>query len=261
MSVQPPPNAPPTPVWPLYRAMVGIGLVCGLVIVVVFLLTRPVIADKRAAALEAAVFQAVPGSSIHETFVAQDDGSFAPLAAGEETAASGDRVHAAYDADGKLLGLAVEAAGPGYQDTIRLLYGFSPQEHALVGLAVLDSKETPGLGDRITSDPDFQRNFEHLDVTLDRAASDPGAAIAHPIETVASGSKTEPWQIDGITGATISSKAVGAILRQSTALWVPRLERRVEDFQHPKAETEDAVRDANKSATQQTNEASDHGTP
>jgi len=35
-------------VWPLYRAMVGVGLLCGLLIVTVFQLTGPVIARNRA---------------------------------------------------------------------------------------------------------------------------------------------------------------------------------------------------------------------
>ena len=39
------------------------------------------------------------------------------------------------------------------------------------------------------------------------------------------GEKTEPWQIDGITGATITSEAIGNILNDSANAWVPMLER------------------------------------
>jgi electron transport complex protein RnfG len=60
--------------------------------------------------------------------------------------------------------------------------------------------------------------------------TDDGTSMAHPIEFVPHGSKQEPWQIDGITGATISSKAMAAILRRSTADWIPLLRRHLDDF-------------------------------
>jgi len=140
-----------------------------------------------------------------------------------------------YGDDGRLVGLALEARGMGYQDTVRLLYGYAPARDAVVGMWVLDSKETPGLGDKITSDEAFQRNFERLDVSLSADLS----AVVHPIEVVKPGQKTEPWQIDGITGATISSVAVGNMLRQSTAYWIPRVRPHLDDFEQPEVETAD----------------------
>ncbi|MCB1707155.1 MAG: FMN-binding protein, partial [Halioglobus sp.] len=86
-----------------------------------------------------------------------------------------------------------------------------------VGMQVLASRETPGLGDKIEKDPAFIANFRALAVPL----SADGLALRQPIEAVKSGAKTRPSQIDGITGATISSKAVAAILRQSSTRWVP----------------------------------------
>jgi electron transport complex protein RnfG len=82
------------------------------------------------------------------------------------------------------------------------------------------------LGDKIETDPDFLANFERLAVAL----TDDLAAIAHPIEFVKKGQKQEPWQIDGITGATISSKAIAGILSGSTAYWIPRIRRNLDDF-------------------------------
>ena len=48
-----------------------------------------------------------------------------------------------------IVGLAVEAQGMGYQDVIRVIYGYSFEQDAIVGIRVLESKETPGLGDKI----------------------------------------------------------------------------------------------------------------
>jgi len=79
--------------------------------------------------------------------------------------------------------------------------------------------ETPGLGDKIATDPVFLANFSPLDARLDAA----GSALTNPIVTVKHGRKTVPWQIDAITGATISCKAVGKALNESTQRLLPRL--------------------------------------
>jgi electron transport complex protein RnfG len=217
------PQASVPPVWPMYRAMVGVGLICGVLIVGVYLGTRPVIQRKRAEALERAIFQVLPEARSSRNFRMTEDGHF--VAVGEGSTA-GPRVHAGYDAEGHLVGLAVEASGMGYQDVIAVLYGYSPTEDALIGMRVLESRETPGLGDRIETDPAFQANFEHLDVAL----VEDGSRIAHPIQLVKHGQKEHAWQVDGITGATISSTAIASILRASTATWIPRLRRNLDDF-------------------------------
>ena len=204
------------PSWPMYRALVGVGVVCGLLIVSVFVLTLPIIASNEAEALQAAVFEVLPGASSKTSFVLDADGHFRPVREGDNPQ---QMVHAGYDTEGSLVGVAIPAQGMGYQDVIRILYGYAPQQQIVGGLQVLASKETPGLGDKIEKDPAFRANFEALDVAL----SADGQSLAHPVEAVKSGAKTAPWQVDGITGATISSKAIASILRQSGAHWLPLL--------------------------------------
>jgi len=216
--------APAPRIWPLYRALVGVGLLCGLLIVSVFELTRPVIQRNQAEALQRAILQVLPGAVSSRTFRLVDGGRFEALD-GEPDGAS--LVHAGYDADGRLVGLALEAEGMGYQDVIRLIYGYSFSDRAVIGIRVLESRETPGLGDRIETDPGFLENFERLDVSL----TDDSTRILNPIEAVKQGAKQHPWQVDGITGATISSVAVADILRRSSEEWIPRLHRSRNDFQ------------------------------
>jgi len=203
-----------TPSWPLYRALVGVGVVCALLIVSAYVLTGPVIARNEAEALQRAVFQVLPGVVASTSYALGADGSF--HRAGENDPAQ-HIVHAGYDGDGQLVGVAIEAQGMGYQDVIRILYGYAPQSQTIIGMRVLASKETPGLGDKIEKDPAFSANFRALDVSL---GAD-GMTLLQPIEAVKNGAKILPSQIDGITGATISSKAVAAVLRQSSARWVP----------------------------------------
>jgi len=205
----------------MYRALVGIGMLCGLLIVFVFAGTRPVIEANRAAALERAVFAVLPEATARLTFALTPAGGFAPAAD-----AAGERIHAGFDQAGSLVGVAIEARGMGYADTISLLYGYAPERDAIVGMQVLTSKETPGLGNKIETDPGFLANFDALDVRLD----DSGTSLLNPIETVKKGKKTEPWQIDGITGATVSSKAIGNILAASSSRWVPLITQRRADL-------------------------------
>ena len=209
--------------WPLYRALVGVGIVCGLLIVSVYVLTLPVIARNEAEALQQAVFQVLPGAVSRASFVLTADDNFRRAVEGDDPRRM---VHAGYTGDGLLAGVAIEAQGMGYQDVIRILYGYAPQSQAIVGMQVLASKETPGLGDKIEKDLAFLANFRALDVSLGNDEQ----TLLQPIEAVKSGSKTLPSQIDGITGATISSKAIAAILRASSARWVPLVYRLQGEF-------------------------------
>jgi electron transport complex protein RnfG len=207
----------------MYRALVGVGALCGLLVVTAFLATRPAIERNRAEALERAIFDVLPGARSSAAFRLEADERFAAV----ERVAAGDRVvYAGYDEEQRLVGLAVEASGMGYQDVIRLLYGYSFAGDAIVGVRVLESKETPGLGDRIEKDPEFLANFSKLDVTLSADLS----ALEHSIVPVKHGKKTSPWEVDGITGATVSSQAMADILNRSASWWIPRIRRDLDAF-------------------------------
>ena len=214
----------PTSAWHMYRAMVGVGVLCGLLIVTVFQATLPIIERNKAEALQRAIFHVLPEATKSTTFRLDDKDGFAVL---EGDGTSRQLVYAGYDGDGELVGLAVEAQGMGYQDVIALIYGYSPVDQAIIGIQVLESKETPGLGDKIETDPDFLRNFERLDVSLAKDRT----TLENPIVPVKSGEKTHPWEVDGITGATISSVAIADILDGSAQYWVPRIQGKLSDFQ------------------------------
>lgn len=215
--------APKPSVWHMYRSMVGVGILCGLLIVGVFELTRPLIERNKAEALQRAIFRVLPEASASQTFRLDGDDRFELL---EGPADAGPLVYAGYDEQQRLIGVAIEAQGMGYQDVIRVLYGYSFEKDAIVGIQVLESKETPGLGTKIETDPEFLKNFERLDVSL----TVDGSRIANSIEFVKPGKKEQPWQIDGITGATISSTAIANILSKSSSYWIPRIRRSLDDL-------------------------------
>ena len=81
-----------------------------------------------------------------------------------------------------------------------------------MGMKVLDSKETPGLGDKIFKDMAFvDQFFAKPDTPL--VAVKPGAG------------KGRPGEIDTITGATISSKVVIDIINHGLEEWKPLIDR------------------------------------
>lgn len=219
-----PPNGPQA--WPMYRAVVGVGLLCGLAIVMAHESTLSRIARMQLEMREQAIKDVLPGARSSQAFRLTEDNRFEPVASNLEES---NLVFAGYDENLQLVGLALEARGMGYQDVVRLLYGYSLERQAILGFRVLESRETPGLGDRIETDPGFLANFGKLDVSLQ---SD-GAELAHPIEFVKPGKKTADWQIDGISGATITSKATADMLGESAARWAPLLQARRSDFLNP----------------------------
>ena len=118
--VVPPPQAPPTAnSFRMVSTMGVIGLVCGILIVLTFQITLPVITKNKAEALERAVFEVVPGAKEKSTF-ALVDGTLERFE-GEETTAI--KFYACYDDYKNLVGVAMEASGSGFQDVLRIIYG------------------------------------------------------------------------------------------------------------------------------------------
>ncbi|MEA2080110.1 MAG: FMN-binding protein, partial [Pseudomonadota bacterium] len=139
----------------------------------------------------------------------------------DDSAGEGTLIYAGYGQQGRLTGVALEAAAQGYQDVIRVLYSFDPACQCIRGIQVLKMAETPGIGDKIAKDPQFQENFVELDARLKAD----GSALANDIVMVKHGTRTEPWQIDAISGATISSKAVARMLNDSAQQMLPTIMR------------------------------------
>ena len=184
------------------------GLASGLLLVGGYEITLPIIEANNAAALERAVFEVLPGTSQMHPLVVRDD-SLA-WSAGAQADADLPTIYVGHTHAGELTGYAIPYQGTGFQDVIKLIYGYQPQGQVVVGMEILESKETPGLGDKIFKDEAFVANFEAL-------------AVAPQILPVPHGSKTETHQVDCITGATISSKAVVKIINAGNAEWLSRL--------------------------------------
>ncbi|WP_455207879.1 FMN-binding protein [Kaarinaea lacus] len=214
---------PSSRAWHMYRAMVGIGLVCAFIIVSVFQLTLPVIKQNRLELLQKALYQIFPDAREFQRYQFSSSGSFVRINEDRED----NVIYALYGQDKTLLGTVVRAKGMGYQDLIEMLYGYRPEQQVISGYQILASRETPGLGTKIETDKTFQKNFTQLDVSVNAAGND----LQNTIEVVKPGSKTKAWQIDTITGATISSRAVGRMVSDSASQWIPKITTHLQDFE------------------------------
>jgi electron transport complex protein RnfG len=200
----------------MLRTLAGIATLSGLLVVLVYQVTKPIIAENERILTEQAVFEVLPGAVSKVDFVLSDQGL---VPAGE--GAVGVALFAGFGADGQLRGLAFPGAARGYQDVIQFLFGYDPACECIIGSKVLRSTETPGLGDKIDTDPAFLENF----VALDASLNPEGTGLANPIVLVANGTKTDPWQIDGISGATISGKAMARAANDAAERFVPSIRR------------------------------------
>lgn len=184
------------------------GLLSGTVLVSAHLVTQPRIERNRAEALEAAIYRVLPGAVRRSAFVVRE-GALAPFEGQAGRLPEEEAIYAGYDADGARIGFAIPAEGPGFQDTIKLLYGFDPGRQRVIGMDVLESRETPGLGDKIFKDREFVANFRDL-------------AVSPAVVAVKRG-RSQPNEVDAISGATISSQAVVRIINEANDRWLELL--------------------------------------
>ncbi len=154
--------------------------------------TKPKIAFHRLEALKAAIGDVLPAHDSYENvetefgtlYVGSISGSAAPV------------------------GVAFMAVGNGFQGELRIMVGLTPDMTQLTGIKVLEQIETPGLGTKIVVDPSnkqdpfwFPKQFK-------------GIHVSPEILVIKNAKPIHNNEIQGITGATISSKAVTRILNE-----------------------------------------------
>jgi electron transport complex protein RnfG len=219
-----------SPAGAMLRTLSLVAGLSGFLVVLAYQLTLPLIEENKRIAIERALFKVIPGAVSRRDFILTGT---AVIPADTEKVADGIRIYAGYDNRDRLAGIALEAAAQGYQDVIRILYSYEPACECIRGIEVLKMAETPGIGDKIAKDPGFLQNFEALDASLDTT----GSGLAHAIVSVKHGSKTSPWQIDAISGATISSKAVARMLNDSAQQVLPRIRGQLEHMHGSSGDT------------------------
>lgn len=105
--------------------------------------------------------------------------------------------------DGDVLLLALPVKGRGYQSTISAMLVLQADLATVAALTILKQDETPGLGARI-DDEAWQALWPGKKV-----ADDSGKIMISLVK----GAATSPYEVDGISGATITSNGIVNMLR------------------------------------------------
>jgi len=106
----------------------------------------------------------------------------------------------------KTVGYVVRIKGQGFADAIELLVGIRHDGKLIKGVYILDQKETPGLGDKITQRT-FSRQFDDQPKGLMTVVKDPSVRNQK--------NEDKDNRIDAISGATVSSRSVCEIINSA----------------------------------------------
>lgn len=136
-------------------------------------LTEDRIASAREEKRQSAMRALIPEAESFETFDGHDD------------------IFMGLDADGRAVGFCLNTTSSGYGGDIEMMVGIN-DELKLAGIEILSNSETPGLGANCTK-PDFKEQFAGLTV---------------PVTVVKGGGANGENEVNAITGATITSRAV-----------------------------------------------------
>ena len=198
----------------MIKVLGTVSLLCGVLIVGTHISTLGRIRHNREIIMRESVEQLLPGIRKQVIYGIQPSGDLTILPGVE---GEGPRLFAGYNDSGALLGIVIETSDRGYADVISAMYAYSPATQMITGFKVVDMRETPGLGDKISSDAGFLENFKNLE-----------AKVLHAITVVKHGTKKNPWEIDAISGATVSSRAVGRMLQKSVLAVVPVISKNLD---------------------------------
>jgi len=178
----------------LYTKMIVVltfvGLIAGGCLSVVDLLTRERIELNRQKEIEEAIVNVVPGTKNYTAALEEKDLT----------------VYEAKDEMDNLIGYAIYARGTGFQDIITLMFGTDTSLNKINRLTILEQKETPGLGAKITDHDAFLQFWEDRDSSKALMLRKPAVKTKEELSSI---------EVNTITGATISSEKVLNIVNLS----------------------------------------------
>ncbi len=158
-----------------------IGIIVGGLLFIVSDWANPLIAANQKAETEKAIFLVHPEGKAYEAVKAK-----------------GIEAYKVFDDQKNLDGYSLVYEGNGFQGKIRMMIGLTSDLNEITSIEILEQVETPGLGSVITGD-NFRGQFKGLQTTPS-------------VNWVKNETPDQPNEIQAITGATISSKSVVAII-------------------------------------------------
>lgn len=163
--------------------LITIGVISAISITYMAQYAYPIIEKNREAALRQAILTVLPGANRYETLDEKNN------------------IYRGLNEKNEIAGYAFVGKGGGYQGIIQIIIGVSRDWQRLTTIAILENVETPGLGAEIAS-KEFRSQFANLPAEI-------------PIEYILNKLPEKPNQIQAITGATISTRAVVNIINNT----------------------------------------------
>jgi len=103
--------------------------------------------------------------------------------------------------DGKAASVAFEGSGKGFGGDIGIMVGVNTSDDNIVGVGITTHSETPGVGSKAKTDPDFTAQFKDKPLK--------GAFQV----------KSDGGQVDALSGATVTSRGVSVALTDAGAVY------------------------------------------
>ena len=129
----------------------------------------------------------------------------------------GDLKHTFFvgDYEGEPRAVTLETFGKGYGGNVGLMVGIDIKENTIKGVGVTTHQETPGMGARAKTDPEFTAQFQ-------------GQSIEEPIKVSQDGGT-----INAISGATITSRAICSAATEAAEIYKnlkPQIEEKLKSL-------------------------------
>ena len=121
----------------------------------------------------------------------------------EEIKNGGFEVYKVFDELNKPVGYSLVYSGNGFQGKIKLMIGLAEDLNKITSIEILEQSETPGLGSKILEAP-YKDQYKGL-------FPNPSIKLVKGVEP------SNPNEVKAITGATISSRSVVAIVNEGVA--------------------------------------------
>ena len=109
--------------------------------------------------------------------------------------------------DGEFKAVIVPISGQGLWSTLYGYIALAADTQTVVGITFYEHKETPGLGGEVDN-PRWKRLWKGRKVYDGR-----GRPLINVKKGVAGPPETDPYNVDGLSGATITSRGVGNLVR------------------------------------------------
>jgi len=117
--------------------------------------------------------------------------------------------------NGEANAVVFESFGKGFGGDLGVMIGVNTKDDKIIGVGITTHSETPGVGSRAKSDPSFAAQFK-------------GIPLAEEFKV-----KTDGGQVDAVSGATVTSRAVSAALTDAGKIYQrmkPQLSEKLKSF-------------------------------